>query len=651
MTARFSSPRAIAVDASGNFYVADTGNHVIRKITPDGHVSTLAGAPGVVGYADGTGSDARFRFPMGVAIDPVSGAIFVSDKDNHVIRRITPEGVVTTFAGTAGVSGTTNATGSAARFTFPRGIVFDATGNLYVADTGNHVIRRITQGAIVTTHAGSMRSSGSSDGFGTQARFNRPYEVALDPSTGNLFVGDTENDTIRKVTPDGRVTTVAGDPVASGDVDGTGSEALFAVPWGIAVDAAGNAYVADHNNQKIRRITPAGVVTTLAGSGSVGGNDGTGATARFVNPSDVVIGADGALYVADAYTMSIRRIDLPTAFVSTFAGSKPVNSTVPDSNATGTAARFHFPHGVAVDAAGNAYVSEASGAIRKITPQGVVSVFAGAQGTSGSADGPALSARFSFPRGLAFDPNGNLFVADTGNHTVRKITPEGLVTTLAGVAGELGYQNGTGSQARFYRPWDVATDSLGNVYVVDAYNHTIRMIEPAGVVTTFAGDGIAGYFDSVGTSANFSYPLGISIDAARNLYIADWGNNVIRRITQAGVVTTVAGSASNSGSTDGTGTAARFLGPEDVAADASGNLFVTEDNHLIRRVSNTGVVTTVAGLAGSPGNVNGSGSMARFTWPEAVVLTGSGQLLIVDTYNHAIRLGTVPMPKRRAARH
>ncbi|HEX6100626.1 MAG TPA: NHL repeat-containing protein [Thermoanaerobaculia bacterium] len=650
-SARFSAPRAIAVDAAGNFYVADTGNHVIRKITPDGEVSTLAGAPGVAGYADGTGSAARFRFPTGIAVDAGSGAIFVSDKDNHVIRRVTIDGVVTTFAGTGGIQGTTNGTGSAARFTFPRGIAFDTLGNLMVADTGNHVIRKINRSAVVTTHAGAMRSSGSSDGFGAQAGLNSPFEVALDPTTASLLVSDTGNHTIRKVTPDGRVTTVAGSPLASGDEDGTGSEARFAAPWGIAVDSAGYAYVTDSANQKIRWVSPAGEVTTFAGDGFAGTVDGLSTLARFTYPSDVVLGPDGALYVADAYTMSIRRIPIAAAFVSTFAGSKPANGTDAGSNAAGTNARFHFPHGIAVDGAGNAYVAESSGAIRRITPEGVVSVFAGAQGTSGSADGPALSARFSFPRGLAFDPNGNLFVADTNNHTIRKITPAGIVTTFAGVAGEFGFQNGTGAQARFYYPWDVATDSLGNVYVTDAYNHSIRIIEPAGVVTTFAGSGGAGYFDAIGTSADFRYPLGISIDTARNLYIADWGNDVIRRITQAGVVTTLAGSATEAGSTDGIGPAARFLAPEDVVSDADGNLYVSDENHLIRRVTNTGLVTTVAGLAGSPGNVNGVGGQARFTWPEGLALTASGELLIADTYDHAIRIGTVIAPKRRAARH
>lgn len=642
--ARFSIPRAIAADAAGNLYIADTGNHVIRKVSQDGNVTTLAGLPDTEGYSDGTGSAARFRFPAGVAVDPVTGDVIVSDKDNHVIRRVTQGGVVTTIAGLGETFGTANGVGSVARFTFPRGLVVDSGGVIYVADTSNRVIRKITTAGEVTTLAGIMRVSGSSDGFPGQSTFDFPYDVAIDPTTGNLYVSDGGNDMIRKVTPDGRVTTVAGNPVASGDVDGLGTEALFAVPWGIDVDAAGNVYVADTNNQKIRKITPAAVVTTFSGQGFIGNTNGGASSSRFNSPSGLAIGPGGALFVTDGYNAVIRRVST-IGETSTFAGSMPSNGT---ANGTGTAARFHFPPGIALDAAGNAYVTDSNCAIRKITPQGVVSTFAGTLGQCGSADGTGANARFNGPTGIGVAPDGTVYVADSRNNTIRKITQQGVVTTLAGKADddEILFQDGSGQQARFNFPYGLAVDSNGMIYVADALNNRIRVIEPAGVVTTFAGSGFSDNDDGIGTNADFSFPAGIAVDAARNVYVADYANDTVRKITQTGVVTTIAGSGTAaSGWVDATGAAARFNGPAGIASDAQGNLFVADqDNHVIRHVTTSGVVTTVAGKPFIPGNVNGIGTTARFTFPDGLALRPSGQLLIADAYNHAIRIGTFAGP-------
>jgi sugar lactone lactonase YvrE len=644
VNARFAVPRGIAADPSGNLYVADTANHVIRKIDSAGGVTTLAGLPDTEGFADGTGSAARFRYPTGIAYDPITNTVIVADENNHAIRRVTQGGVVTTIAGLGGTSGTANGTGSAARFTFPRGVTVDNTGVIYVADLSNHVIRKITAAGEVTTFTGSMRVSGSTDGFNNQALFEFPYDVVFDPSSGNLYVSDTGNNTIRRVTPEGRVTTVAGNPVASGDEDGTGSDALFSEPWGIDVDSAGNIYVADNDNAKIRKITPAGVVTTVAGDGFIGNTNGSGASARFNSPSGLTMAPGNVLFVTDGFNFVIRRVTL-TGETSTHAGSMPSNGS---TNATGTEARFHFPSGIALDAAGNAYVTDSNCSIRKINPAGVVSLFAGVPGQCGATDGAASQARFRSPTGIGIAPDGTIYVADTGNNTIRKITPAGVVSTLAGSAtdDEDLFRDGTGAQARFNFPYGLAVDNLGKIYVADGLNHRIRHIEPNGVVTTFAGSGIRSTSNGTGTSAGFDTPLGIAVDSARNIYVADYGNNSIRKITQGGVVTTVAGSASGSGGyLDATGSAARFNRPTGVAPDGQGNLYVADtNNHIIRRISASGAVTTVAGKPFIPGNVNGTGPAARFTFPEALVVTQNGRVLIADVYNHAIRIGTLGAP-------
>ncbi|MGD1030700.1 MAG: immunoglobulin domain-containing protein [Opitutaceae bacterium] len=328
--ARFNLSSATATDGAGNIYVADSQNQTIRKITPGGVVTTLAGMPGVYGSADGTGSAARFYAPSGVAVDG-AGNVYVADWGYSTIRKITPGGVVTTFAGTAGAQGSADGTGSAARFIAPFGIAIDGAGNLYVSDMLAETIRKITPGGVVTTLAGAAGVQGAEDGTGSGARFYWPGGVAVDGS-GNVFVADEQNDAIRKVTPGGVVTTVAGSLDVQGSANGTGNAARFCAPLGIAVDGSGNLYVADTDNQTIRMVAPGGAVTTLGGSPGVQGSaDGTGSAARFCAPYGLAVDGSGNLYVADTYNYTIRK-GIP--------GSVPAFTTQPqgESVASGSGA-------------------------------------------------------------------------------------------------------------------------------------------------------------------------------------------------------------------------------------------------------------------------------------------------------------------------
>lgn len=328
--------------------------------------------------------------------------------------------------------------------------------------------------SIVTTLAGSLGTSGSQDGVGNTARFQDPIGVALD-SSGNLFVADRTNHSIRKVTMNGTVTTLAGGMGTSGSVDGVGGNARFIAPYGIAADSAGNVYVADNQNHAVRKVTQAGVVTTFAGMmGASGSIDGTGTAARFYYLLGVAVDATGNVYVADEFNHSIRKIT-PARAVSTLAGLSGSSGKL---DGTGTNARFQGPVGVTVDAAGNVYVVDRGNhAIRKVTPAGVVTTLAGALATSGRLDGVGSNARFASPYGITVDPVGNLYVGDTGNHAIRKITPAGVVTTLIGALGTTGGVDGTGNAVRFNGPYGVAIDSAGNLYVGDRYNHSIRVVQ------------------------------------------------------------------------------------------------------------------------------------------------------------------------------
>jgi sugar lactone lactonase YvrE len=359
------------------------------------------------------------------------------------------------FAGTAEVVGSTDATGAAAAFAYPGGVALDSAGNAYVADTSNHTIRKITPAGVVTTLAGLAGTPGTSDGSGAAARFNSPGGVAVDAS-GNVYVADTSNHTIRRITSAGLVTTFAGSGGTSGSADGPGNGARFLYPNAVAVDGSGNVYVADTNNHTIRRITPTRVVSTLAGTaGSSGSTDATGAAARFNYPMGIAVGGAGVLVVADQFNHTLR----------------------------------------------------------SVTGAGVVTTLAGAAGVAGSANGPALQARFNYPAGVAVDAAGRVYVADSLNHTIRRMEPDGTVLAIGGLAETAGSIEGADGAARFSGPMALAVDAAGRLYVADQNNSRISLGTPAGYLPSASLASISGLGSTTVTLSGSVTPNGLATTA------------------------------------------------------------------------------------------------------------------------------------------
>ncbi|MGO9201215.1 MAG: hypothetical protein ACLQM8_11865 [Limisphaerales bacterium] len=586
-TARFKLPAGLAVDGAGNFYVADNGNATIRILRPSVSggqtnwvVTTIAGLAGSHGGADGTGAAARFYNPFGIAADG-AGNLYATDYGSCTIRMLTPglaagqtNWTVSTIAGSLGGFGSADGTNGAAQFFNPFGIAVDGAGNLCVADSGNETIRKITPSLsggqtnwVVTTIAGSVETSGSSDGIGDAALFNRPNGIAVN-GAGALCVADMFNNTVREITPgvSGGVTvwavaTIAGLAGGSGSADGAGTAAQFSNPYGMALDSAGNLYVADSGNNTIRQVAPAlspgqtnWVVGTIAGSPeNAGSADGTGSGALFSGPLGICVGGAGNLFVADGGNATIRQMTPSVSagqtnwVVSTIAGSPGIAGAV---DGTGAVARFNGPTAIAAAGAGSLYVADGGNSIiRKMTSalsagliEWTVTTIAGSAGIAGSSDGTGSAARFNNPGGLALDDGGNLYVTDSLNNTIRKITPtvsagqtNWVVTTLAGSPGIAGCADGTGSAAQFYSPSGIAVDKAGNVYVADFANSTIRKMRPSvlggqtqWLVTTIGG--LAGHYgaaDGTGSAARFDSPSGIVVNSAGCLFVADWDNDTV----------------------------------------------------------------------------------------------------------------------------
>jgi sugar lactone lactonase YvrE len=625
---------SVAVDRAGNLFFAEA-SHVVLRLDAATSVLTLVAGNGTPGYSgdNGPATSAQLNFPNGIAVD-AAGNLYIADAGNNRVRKVS-HGVITTVAGdgTAGYSGD-NGPATSAQLNYPSGIAVDSGGNLYVADTDNDRIREVSN-AVITTVAGGGEAVGDG-GPASSAELTYPGGVALD-SAGDLFIADTNDNRIRKVS-NAVITTVAGNGAYgySGD-NGPATSAQLSSPSGVAVDSAGNLYVSDTDNNRIRKVSN-GAITTVAGNGTPGysGDSGPATSAQLNYPNGVAVDAAGNLYIADTDNDRIRKAS--NGVIGTAAGG----GGVVGDNGPATSAQLNYPNGVAVDAAGDVYIVDSGNErIRKVS-NGAIATVAG-NGTSGfSGDsGPATSAQLNYPNGVAVDATGDLYIADTDNQVIRKVS-NGVITTVAGTAlsGGLSGDGGPATSAQLNNPNGVAMDAAGNLYIADAGNNRVRKVSN-GVIATVAGNGAPGFGGDNGpaTSAQLSDPEGVAVDARGNLYIADTGNNCIRMVSD-GVIVTLAGNGTAGFSGDnGPATGAALNYPNSVAVDADGSLYITDsDNDCVRKVSN-GVIATVAGngLDGFSGD-NGPATSAAMSAPSGVATDAAHNLYVGDAFNNRIRV-------------
>ena len=583
----------MAVDAAGNLFIADTNNDRIRQVSPDGVIRTVAGN-GIRGFSGdgGPAANASLALPQAVAVD-AAGNLFIADTENYRIRQVSLDGVIRTVAGN-GILGFSGDGGPAtnASLNLPQGMAVDAAGNLFIADSHNGRIRQVSPDGVIRTVAGNGILGFSGDGGpATDASLNFPQGVAVD-AAGNLFIADAENHRIRQVSPDGVIRTVAGngDYGFSGD-GGPATNASLSSPKGVAVDAAGNLFIADRFNHRIRQVSPDGVIRTVAGNGDFdfSGDGGPATNASLGGTSGVAVDGAGNLFIADAENDRIRQVS-PDGIILTVAGNGLGGFSGDGGPATN--AFLSNPQGVAVDAAGNLFIADTENhRIRQVSPDGIIRTVAG-NGLGGfSGDGgPATNVSLHFPQGVAVDAVGNLFIADSFNGLIRQVSPDGVIRTVAGNRDFFGFSGdgGPATNASLEFPEGVAVDAAGNLFIADIGNDRIRQVSPDGIIRTVAGNGIRGFSGDGGpaTNASLEFPQGVAVDAAGNLFIADWGNHRIRQVSLDGIIRTVAGNGIHGFSGDGgLATNASLSQPVGVAVDAAGNLFIAEaENDRIRVV-------------------------------------------------------------------
>lgn len=668
LSTAIAQPQRVAVDSSGNVYF--TASNAVFKSSSSGTLTLIAGT-GRVGYSGdgGPATHAQFNSPQGIAVDH-SGNIYVADTGNSLIRIITPDGFINLFAGTvvfgvpvAGYAGdggqaTGNAQLPGGKLDLPVGLAVDSSNNLYIADSANNAIREVTLGGIIQTIAGLGPTQPGFSGDTTAAagaNLNGPLDVTVD-SKNNVYIADTNNANVRLITAStGIITTIAGSTaIVSGAVvvnfafagDGAAATlASLAGPAGVAIDSSGNIYIATYADNRIRKVDSKGNISTFAGNSGYGfaGDGGPALSAQLSSPRGISIDSSGNLYLADRWNNRIRKI--AGSSISTIAGNG--QSNFGGDGGAATAAQLSYPAGAAVDHAGNVYVSDLlNNRVRVISPSGSINTYAGTGLPGFGGDGgAATSAQLSQPAGLALDASGNLYIADSYNAVVRKVTPQGAISTVAG-NGTQGYSGdgGAATKANLMAPLGVAVDSSGNLYIADYYGW-IRVVNAStGVISTLAGNGSNGYSGDGGpaTSAQFYNPVAVAVDSSGNVYVADSGNGAVRLIAN-GIISTIAGTGILSYTGDGGPAAlAQFSAIGGIAVDAQGNIYVADtSNSAIRLFPLGGTVSTIAGngIQGYTGD-GGPATVAEMNNPIALAVSPSGNVYIADTGNNSVRLLT-----------
>jgi len=697
--AQISRAIRLDIDGAGNIYFTDSDNHTIRKISPAGLISTIAGRAESRGSSGdgGPATSALLNFPIGVAVDG-SGNVYICDSGNQRIRKITAAtGVISTIAGngTAGSEGD-GGPGTAAQINSPQNVAVDKNGNVYFSDFSNNRIRKVNAAdGMISTVAGTGQTcspAGGACGDGgaaTAAQLNGPNNVSVDKD-GNLIICDPGNFRIRKVTvADGKIATIVGTGIQgfSGD-DGPALEARVNVPVAAITDSAGNLYFSDRSNQRIRRVDAATkIITTIVGTGTFGFNgDGLAPLGSNLNfPTGLALDPAGNLYIGDRDNSRIRRLLLasagditpPTIVIAQPTDAAVFTTTNGALNLSGTASdntvvfqvRWSNDRGGSGVAAGttgwavsniplqagpnNLTVtawdvngnSMSARLLVNFNPDQLINTFAGTGVAGDGGDGgAAVGAQLFFPSAVAADAMGNVYIADTENHRVRKVTPAGVILPFAG-NGFVG-SSGDGGQAlnaTMNQPQGLAVDAAGNVYISDTGNNRIRRVAPNGVITTFAGTGVQNFGGDGGpaTQAQLSTPYQITLDAAGNMYIADNGNLRVRKVTAGtGIITTIAGDGRIGNEGDGgPATSAQFLFPTGVAVDRNGVVYILDSyDNRVRRIATDGRISGYAGTGdfGYSGD-GGPAASAELDPLSYIAVDADNNLYIADYFNHAIR--------------
>lgn len=659
--ANLYNPYGVAVDSTGNVYIASYNQNRVFKVNTSGTILVVAGS-GAQGYSGdgvaGGAATASLFHPYAVALDG-SGNLYIDDQSNCVIRKVDSTNTITTMAGTPASCGYSGDGGKAtsAQLYYPAGIAIDGSGNLFIGDNNNCVVRRVILATnVISTYAGSHTCGYSGDGgAATSAQLNAVAGLAAD-SSSNLFIADYGNCVVREVVKaTQKISTVAGNHTCGYSGDGASAvNAEMNQVFGITVNGTAIT-IADFYNQRIRQFTVGGNINTVAGNGTAcSGTCGEGSlatSAQVYNPVGVASSSTGTIYIANNQNYVIDKFTVG-GNLNLFAGNHNyVNETL-ITGAPANGVVLYYPFQIADDLSGNVYIADSQNHMvrQDVKSTSLVNFFAG-NGTYGYTGdgGQATNAELTNPFGVAKDSLGNVYIADTTNCLVRKVNTAGVISTVAGfvvngTSTRCGFtgDGGSATGAELYYPYGLAVDSKNNVYIADTSNNAVRKVTTAGIISTIAGiGGVAGYSGDGGLSTNalLSQPQAVAVDSAGNVFIADYGNCRVREISAVnGLINTIAGSGYCGFTGDGPAVNEGLAYPQGLAVDLNDNLFISDYTERIRWVSPTGFMTTIAGngVAGFQGD-GGPATSAQMYEPVGVALDPSGNILFSDYNNLRVR--------------
>ncbi len=623
-SAQLNGPQGLAFDSAGDMYIADTLNQVVRMVSAaSGTITTVAGTgtPGLNGDY-GPATQALLQLPTAVAVD-ASGNLYICDSANNAIRQVSAStGLIVPYLGNY-IQGFAGDTTGQISLNDPTDIFFDSAWNLWIADYGNGRIREYGTNGIASTVVGGGTTY-TEGGFALAAALAGPHGVVVD-SASNIYIADADDNRVFKVTAStSRINTLAGTGSYgfSGD-GGAANAALLNTPTSVAIDPSGNVYFVDLYNARVRMVSTSGTVTTIAGNGGISysGDGGAAENAIMNGPTSVAYSSTGT-YIADTGNQRIRQVSTGGT-ISTVAGTGTPGFS--GDNGPASNAQLSYPNAVAVDASGFLYIADTGNQrVRKVV-NGTINTIAG-NGTSGySGDGgSAVNANLNAPSGLVVDNAGDVYIADFGNQVVREVSVSGTISTIAG-NGTQGYSGdgGNATAAQLNGPLGLALDSSGNLYIADSGNHVVRVVTPGGNISTFAGNNVLGYSGDSGPAlqAELSTPAGLVFDSSGNLYVSDSGVSVVRMVAPGGVITTIAGTGSAGYTGDGgPATQATFDVIAGLTLDTSGDLYVADSGNSVVRLlqpvapaPSTGVIVNAA-----------SNTLGPIAPGEAVTVFGSG---------------------------
>ncbi len=646
-TAVGMTPFGVGADAIGNVYIADMNNNRVLKVNTSGRLSTIAGT-GTSGYNGDSisASSARLCSPTGVTVDNI-GNVYIADKCNGLVRKVNVAGIISTIAGGGSVLGD-GGPATNAILSNPFAVALDAIGNLYIADAVSSRVRKVDTMGIINTIAGTGTAGYSGDGGpGTNAMLQNPSGVVID-AIGNVYIADIGGKRVRKLDTGGIITTFAGNGVAgiTGD-HGSATAAELYNPSSVSIDNLGNVYITDQTYGYVRKVDTSGIINYFAGGGGLITEGIHADSAELYQTSGIIYDGVGNLYVVDKGLFRVRKINV-SGIINTVAGN--MQDSYLGDNYAASAAGLQYPCDVATDASGNLYIADqTNNRIRKIDNLGIITTIAGNDTLGFTGDGgPATSAQIYSPIAVATDISGNIYFSDHHNQRIRKINSSGSISTIAGT-GTIGFSGdgGPATAAMIAYPYQITTDIHGSIYFADEGNNRIRKINSTGIISTIAGCSSTSGFGGDGgpaTLAHLRFPTGVAVDRSGNVYIADMINNRVRKLDTFGIINTIAGTSSSGYSGDGIpATSAELYEPMSLKFDSAGNLYIVDyGNNMIRMVDTAGIINAVAGsyFGGSFGGYSGDGgpaTAAKMHEPCGIAFDGCNSIYVADAYNNVIR--------------